>query len=323
MTRQVDISVNTSQAPPKKEPGHTVGFIIMTLIILFIAFWMNRQSSLLIMGSSNESPYVVPVLDGFLTDAWFLPDDDMLGFVEIPAGSFIMGSNPVIDRLAYENERWSDLSRQGTVDLPAFYISRFETTVAQFFTFAEDTGMSVNHIGEDVPGNYPITGITWPEALAYGRWLERRLRESSITPQSIQQLLNNGGRVTLPSEAEWEKAARGTDGRVFTWGSQPQTGFSNFNANVISPVGSFSCASCAHGLSDMAGNVWEFTRSPLQDYPYDLADDVDDLAEDALYVMRGGSYAEAINNVRTAVRGAVDPGVRNETIGFRLVISGL
>ena len=183
--------------------------------------------------------------------------------------------------------------------------------------------MSVNHIGEDVPGNYPITGITWPEALAYGRWLERRLRESSITPQSIQQLLNNGGRVTLPSEAEWEKAARGTDGRVFTWGSQPQTGFSNFNADVISPVGSFSCSSCAHGLSDMAGNVWEFTRSPLQDYPYDLADDVDDLAEDALYVMRGGSYAEAINNVRTAVRGAVDPGVRNETIGFRLVISGL
>ena len=73
----------------------------------------------------------------------------------------------------------------------------------------------------------------------------------------------------------------------------------------------------------MAGNVWEFTRSPLQDYPYDLADDVDDLAEDALYVMRGGSYAEAINNVRTAVRGAVDPGVRNGSIGFRVVISGL
>ena len=98
MTRQVDSSVSTSQAPQKKEPGHTVGFIVMTLIIVFIAFWMNRQSSLLIMGSSNESPYVVPVLDGFLTDAWFLPDDGMLGFVEIPAGSFIMGSNPVIDR---------------------------------------------------------------------------------------------------------------------------------------------------------------------------------------------------------------------------------
>ena len=56
---------------------------------------------------------------------------------------------------------------------------------------------------------------------------------------------------------------------------------------------------------------------------FEMSGALDDLAEDALYVMRGGSYAEAINNVRTAVRGAVDPGVRNETIGFRLVISGL
>ncbi|MCH2347841.1 MAG: formylglycine-generating enzyme family protein [Pseudomonadales bacterium] len=323
MTPRVDIPVNTSQAPLQKVPGHTVGFAVMTLIILFITFWMNRQSSLLQLSVSNELPDVIPALDGFLSNAWFLPDDEMLGFVEIPAGSFIMGSNPVIDRLAYENERWSDLSRQGSVDLPAFYISRFETTVAQFFAFADDTELSVDSIGTPVLGNYPVTGITWPEALAYGRWLERRLRESPVTPQAIRQLLNNGGRVTLPSEAEWEKAARGTDGRVFTWGSQPQAGFSNFNADAISPVGSFSCPGCAHGLSDMAGNVWELTRSPLQDYPYDLTDDAADLAEDALYVMRGGSYDDAINNVRTAVRGAADPGVRTSTIGFRVVISEL
>jgi formylglycine-generating enzyme required for sulfatase activity len=181
----------------------------------------------------------------------------------------------------------------------------------------------VYSIGTNVSGNYPITGVTWPEALAYGRWLERRLRESPTIPPAIRQLLNNGGRVTLPSEAEWEKAARGTDGRVFTWGSQPQTDFSNFNGDSISPVGSLPCPGCAHGLSDMAGNVWELTRSPLQDYPYDPADDAADLAEDALYVMRGGSYADAMNNVRTAVRGAVDPGVRTGTIGFRVVISEL
>jgi formylglycine-generating enzyme required for sulfatase activity len=73
----------------------------------------------------------------------------------------------------------------------------------------------------------------------------------------------------------------------------------------------------------MAGNVWELTRSPLQDYPYDPADDAADLTKDALYVMRGGSYADAMNNVRTAVRGAVDPGVRTGIIGFRVVISEL
>lgn len=321
--QRADIPVKTSQVSSRKVQGHAVGLTVMTLIILVIAFWMSRQSSLLQMSTSNELPYVIPALDGFLSNAWFLPDDDMLGFVEIPAGSFIMGSNPVIDRSAYENERWSNLSRQGSVDLPVFYISRFETTVAQFFAFAEDTELTGYSIGTNVSGNYPITGVTWPEALAYGRWLERRLRESPTTPPAILQLLNNGGRVTLPSEAEWEKAARGTDGRVFTWGSQPQTDFSNFNGDSISPVGSLPCPGCAHGLSDMAGNVWELTRSPLQDYPYDPADDAADLAEDALYVMRGGSYADAMNNVRTAVRGAVDPGVRTGTIGFRVVISEL
>ena len=118
--QRADIPVKTSQASSRKVQGHTVGLTVMTLIILVIAFWMSRQSSLLQMSTSNELPYVIPALDGFLSNAWFLPDDDMLGFVEIPAGSFIMGSNPVIDRSAYENERWSNLSRQGSVDLPVF-----------------------------------------------------------------------------------------------------------------------------------------------------------------------------------------------------------
>ena len=71
----------------------------------------------------------------------------------------------------------------------------------------------------------------------------------------------------------------------------------------------------------MAGNVWEFTRSPLQDYPYSEEDDGEGLSEDALYVMRGGSFADPLNNIRTAIRGGIDPGVRNPAIGFRGVIS--
>ena len=127
--------------------------------------------------------------------------------------------------------------------------------------------------------------------------------------------------MTLPSEAEWEKAARGPDGRIFPWGSQPTSDFANFNSGEIHSVGSKSCSECAYGLADMAGNVWEFTRSPLQDYPYDPEDDLENLSEDALWVMRGGSFADSINNVRTAVRGAVDPGVRSSAIGFRVAIS--
>ena len=63
-------------------------------------------------------------LAGFRPDAWFLPDDDLLGFVEIPAGPFLMGSDPAIDGQAFENERWSGQTVQGTLDLPVFYFGR-------------------------------------------------------------------------------------------------------------------------------------------------------------------------------------------------------
>ena len=71
----------------------------------------------------------------------------------------------------------------------------------------------------------------------------------------------------------------------------------------------------------MSGNVWELTRSPYQDYPYEESDDREGLAEDALWVMRGGSFGDQEQNIRTGIRGGVDPGVRQASIGFRLVIT--
>ena len=307
-----------------KVPGRTIGITVMTLTIAFVAFWMNQQS----IQSRNQDESLTSItsepdlaLDGFRADAWFLADDDLLGFVEIPAGQFIMGSNPALDRMAYENERWSSQRRQGSVQLPTFLISRFETTVAQFDAFVQATQFQVDPTTVSGSPDQPVTNVTWPEALAYAGWLEQQLRESELTPARIQQMLNSGARVILPSEAEWEKAARGTDGRVFPWGTQASTQFANFDSNAVRAVGAVACTECAHGLADMSGNVWELTRSPFQDYPYDSTDDRSNLSADALWVMRGGSYSDAINNIRTAVRGGVDPGVRNDSIGFRLVIS--
>jgi formylglycine-generating enzyme required for sulfatase activity len=71
----------------------------------------------------------------------------------------------------------------------------------------------------------------------------------------------------------------------------------------------------------MSGNVWEWTRSPYQAYPYDESDDREGLDEDALWVMRGGSFSDQEQNIRTAIRGGADPGVRRPFIGFRLVIA--
>ena len=239
------------------------------------------------------------------------------------AGEFLMGSNPRLDRLAYENERWSSRQRQGEVYLPSFFISRYETTIAQFSVYADEIGLDIRQMKLLGSPDLAAYNVTWSDAVGYASWLDSKLRSSPHTPERIKAMFEGGGRVTLPSEAEWEKAARSTDGRIFPWGSQPTSDFANFNATEVFSVGSKPCDECAYGLSDMAGNVWEFTRSPLQDYPYDPADDLDNLSEDALWVMRGGSFADSINNVRAAVRGAVDPGVRSKTIGFRVVISSV
>ncbi len=310
-----------SHVSKNEVPGRTIGVSVMTMMVLFVAFWMNQQSTQT-SDQTGESKSIQEIA-GFRANAWNLPDDELLGFVRITGGPFIMGSNPAVDRLAYENERWSNLRRQGSVDLPDYYIGKFEVTVAQFKAFVADSDLQVDAIALDVAGNLPVSNITWPQALAYARWLEQQLRQSEQTPAELMQMFNDGAHITLPSEAEWEKAARGTDGRIFPWGSQARTDRANFNGDAVAPVGTLACIECAYGLSDMSGNLWELTRSPLQDYPYDPEDDAENLSDDALWVMRGGSYADVINNVRTAVRGGVDPGVRSNTIGFRLVISYL
>ena len=288
-------------------------------VLLAVAAACERPAS---SGSPAASLSPLPeALDGFRADAWFLPDDDLLGFVEIPAGPFTMGSDPAVDPRAFENERWSAGQAQGSVDLPAYAIGRYEVTVAQFRAFA-DAGSTF--AAETLRGvlDEPVGSVSWPEALTYCRWLEATLRDWPDTPPRLREWLAAGWRITLPSEAEWEKAARGTNGRVYPWGDVPRRDRANFGgANGPTAAGSFECPECPFGLSDMSGNVWELTRSPYQPYPYDESDDAGDLTADALFVMRGGSFMDPEGNVRAAIRGGADPGVRRPFIGFRVVIT--
>lgn len=311
----------TSPVAPPPQPGRTLGFVIMSLLILFVAVFMTIQGDRELREAAIEETATDSEIAGFQREAWYLPDDPLLGFVEIEAGPFTMGSNPALDRMAYQNERWSSLQRQGQMRLPRYYIARFETTIAQFNEFVRDTGLAQAAAATTRPRDFPVSNVTWPEALAYGRWLDQQLRSSDRTPEPLRSFLQSGARVTLPSEAEWEKAARGSDGRIFPWGDRPRAELANFRSEAPVAVTEIACSVCAHGLSGMAGNVWELTRSPLQDYPFDETDDDQTLAGPSLWVMRGGSYADDVNNIRAAVRGAVDPGVRNDTIGFRVVIS--
>lgn len=317
MSESHNKSQSTNSAPEQAVPSRTLGLSFMCLAIVFVAVWMQMQA-----GSQDRVAGSVESAETELSaETWYLPDEPLLGFVNIPAGVFTMGSNPTLDRMAYENERWSNTRRQGSVALDAFYIGRFEVTVAQYRLFARQNPELSNAVPETAPGNLPITNITWPEALAYARWLEREMRDSSETPAELKNFLESGARLSLPSEAEWEKAARSDDGRIFPWGNSPSTEFANYGSNALLPIGTKPCNQCAYNLQDMSGNVWELTRSPLEPYPFYPQDDAANLSEDALWVMRGGSFADGLANVRAAVRGGVDPSVRNSGIGFRLVIS--
>jgi len=308
-------------------PSSAGGLAVVVALVLGVAAWMvfHRPQS-----ESADDAERFPGLTasfgdppGLRSDAWFLPDEELLGFVEVPAGPFLMGSDPSIDRLAFDNEWWPGARPQATLDLPAFYMSRYEVTVAQFGAFVEETGYRANDEAFRSPPDHPVATVSWTDALAYARWLETTLREWPGTPPELGRLLRDGWRISLPTEAEWEKAARGSDGRVYPWGSAPRRDRANYGGRGTAPVGSFECPECPFGLLDMSGNVWELTRSPYQAYPYDESDDREGLDEDALWVMRGGSFSDQEQNIRTGIRGGVDPGVRQASIGFRLVITRL
>jgi formylglycine-generating enzyme required for sulfatase activity len=310
-----------SVSPAAEEPGARSGFTVLFVLILCVALLMYQQSRELTAPAIFEPAPLTANLTGFLADAFFLPADSMLGFVEIPAGRFLMGSNPAFDPLAYENERWSATQRQGSLALDPFYLGRFEVTVAQFHAFLNATGRDSSRTDYGSELDHPVHNVTWTEALAYCRWLQVALPESSATPPALSALLQAGWMLGLPTEAQWEKAARGSNGDIYPWGMQSRRDRANFSSGATRPVGASPCPECNHELADMSGNVWEMTSSPYQPYPYDESDDRVDLESDALWVMRGGSYMDAEGNVRTATRGAVDPGVRNPTIGLRVALT--
>ena len=317
------MSTSTSPpAPPDTGSPGAIGPAILAVLVAGAAVWLGVQP---LPGGGGAtagapSPAMPAELPGFRADAWFLPDDAELGFVEIPAGPFSMGADPTTDPEAFDNERWSATAAQGTVDLPAYFIGRHEVTVAQFAAFVAATGFAAAPQALEAPPDHPVANVSWPDALAYCRWIDAALRNAAQTPPALAERLRAGWQVTLPSEAQWEKAARGTDGRRYPWGGEMRRDRANLQSGGAARAGSVPCPECPYGLLDMSGNVWEWTRSPYRPYPFE-EQDRGNLDADALWVMRGGSFTDPSRNLRTTTRGGADPGARRSFIGFRAALS--
>ncbi len=266
----------------------------------------------------------------FCADALFLPDEPLLGFIEIPAGPFVMGSDKRSDPQAFDAEM-----PQHTLTLPGYYIARYPVTVAQFAAFVEDAKYKPadSDCLRDLP-NRPVRRVSRHDALAYCQWLSKRLREWAGTTEPLATLLRKEDwQVTLPSEAEWEKAARRTKGAIYPWGDELDASKANVDETGIghpSAVGCFPQGVSPYGCVDMTGNVWEWTRSlwgkdfdkPNFHYPYDPNDGRErlDAGDEVACVLRGGSYWLTQRYARCAYRYWHDPHYRYDLIGVRRVL---
>ena len=270
----------------------------------------------------TEPGMAEPVMEEPVTPPVTPPTAGLDGMVLIPAGSFEMGSK--------DKEYYLDENPLHTVHLDAFYMDIYEVTNAQFKAFLDanpgvlkafedfgDTGTLPYWSGTDYPAgraDHPVTGVSWTAALAYASWAGKR----------------------LPTEAEWEYAARGgLAGKDYPWGNTITPNDANYQNSETSagttPVGQYPAN--GYGLYDMAGNVWEWcldvyvwdfyaasdnSRNPIAGGESLLEFTTDNRLVHSNRVMRGGSWAHHEGDLRVARRWGSDPWFEEGGIGFHL-----
>ena len=222
-------------------------------------------------------------------------------WVEVPGGEVAIGR----DAVPYGGPALADELPRHVIDLPAFELSLTPVTNAQFAPFVREDGAAPVHWPGGLPpaglDDHPVTFVDWFAARDFCAWV--------------------GGR--LPTEAEWEKAARGADGRIYPWGTAQDGARAEVGAGMkrgsTAPVGAHAGGASPYGLLDMAGNVWEWVSSSYRPYPYDPADGREGPPGSQERVLRGGSFASPdLTYSRCAMRSRSRPGRRQSHIGFRV-----
>jgi formylglycine-generating enzyme required for sulfatase activity len=247
----------------------------------------------------------------FKADSLYLPDEPVLGFIMIPAGPFLMGEG----------------KEEHSVELGTYYIARYPVTVAQFRVFVQESQYEAQMPWERYSslGNHSVVTVTWYDARAYCDWLTEQLRAWEGTPGPLARLLREEDwLVRLPTEAEWEKAARGTDGRIYPWGNEADPERANYEDTGIgstSAVGCFPGGASPYRVEDLSGNVWEWCHSLHKPYPYDAEDGRENPETRADRVLRGGAFSSIEWNVRCARRLRYDPFDGVGYYGYRVVVA--
>ena len=263
------------------------------------------------------------------------------GIALIPAGSFLMGiSDQQIHWLAQKDDaakKWREKGHFGreqpqhTLTLASYYIGKYPVTVGAYRAFIKaggyqrsqywtEAGWAWRRSAARVQPDFwddgkwagddrlPVVGVSWYEAVAYCRWLSAK----------------TGSSYRLPTEAEWEKAARGVDGRLFPWGNEFDVGRCNTRRsglNQTEPVGRYSPDDeSPYGCAEMAGNVSEWTLSQYRPYPYNGHDGRDEVEGKAERVTRGGAWCKPALRARVVARGMNDPFFADNDVGFRCVL---
>ncbi|MDA0244462.1 MAG: SUMF1/EgtB/PvdO family nonheme iron enzyme [Chloroflexi bacterium] len=242
-----------------------------------------------------------------------IPPKSFIGieWVEIPAGEFWMGDNAELD----------DQMPCHLVDLPTYWIAKTPITNAQYRAFVQATGYGAPAHWKDgqIPqgkGNHPVVSVSWDDGMALAKWAGEQM----------------GQMILLPSEAEWEKAARGglvlpsgknpLPKRKYPWGDAFDKGKCNTSESGIkdtTPVNQYPQGASPYGVLEMSGNVWEWTRSLYKPYPYMAGDGREDLTSRNSFVVRGGSGSLNQNGALVSLRLMNNPRLRGHNLGVRLV----
>jgi formylglycine-generating enzyme required for sulfatase activity len=318
--------------PPQRDNSFGAALLYAAGLVIIVAalwllrpiIWPNPQPTGSFAPSQTSSQDFTSTLTPFSTSTFLiLPSTPMISYpiatqqvneTEIidsqgvsmelvPAGSFSMGygNTDIADQDTGE-------TTVHTVNISAFYMDKYEVINA-FYKACVDSGNCQPPVNTSAYDNqsfadYPVVYVNWDMANAYCSWRNAR----------------------LPTEAEWEKAARGTDGRIYPWGNNsPDSTRANFNnQGGAIRVGNYENGKSPYGIYDMAGNVWEWVSDWFQtNYYATLSNNVSDPQgpdspdNDTGRVIRGGAWFNTGKSIRSTLRNYIDPSLAHPFVGFR------